>query len=264
MIKQRHHHAPLRKLRKPSASHVKPREPQRWWKFGLSESALTKAKLFLGILIAFVALASGFLTLLKIYASDEETFNRYADRAVAWHYKTDIWNGYFSSWFEGLVNIAELNLSDSSMALALQASGNTIDGAMSEKRLCGIFPPQSFKLVRGTISHFGNSAEIQIFEFVQGYTKVYAEFTLHHDGLVLEVTPKRNSRWFGRDTVRLIQHPESTIDTGFKTMEGACKEEIAQYSEVRKQIFDRLVEEGALKRRGPSDKPTSGASAQLR
>ncbi|MFA7557111.1 MAG: hypothetical protein WCZ20_04840, partial [Hydrogenophaga sp.] len=114
---------------------------------------------------------------------------------------------------------------------------------------------------RGTISHFGNSAEIQIYEFVQGHTKVYAEFKLHHDGLVLEITPKWNSRWFGRDTIRLIQHPESTIDTGFKEMEGTCKEEHARFREMLRESYERLVEEGALKQRTPPDETSSGASA---
>ena len=263
MIKQRHHRVPRKKLKKPSAGTTSP-IPRRWWRFGLSEGSLNKAKLFFGVLVAVVALASGLLTLLKIYASDEATFKRFADRAVAWHYKTDLWNGYFSSWFEGMVNIEELNLSESSMALALQAAGNTIDGGMSEKQLCRIFPPQDFKLVRGTISHFGNSAEIQIFEFVGGRTTVYAELTLHHDGLVLEVTPKRNSRWLGKDTVRLIQHPESTIDTGFKAMEDACKEEIAEHRKWQKEVFDRMVEKGEIKRRGPSDEPSKRASAQVK
>lgn len=255
----RQRQVPRNKIRKPSAIKTGA-PPKRGWSLGFSESSLNKAKLFFGVLIAIVALASGLLTLLKIYASDEATFKRYADQAVAWHYKTDLWNGYFSNWFEGMVNIEELNLSESSMALALQAAGNAIDGGMSEKQLCSIFPPQDFKLVRGTISHFGNSAEIEIFEFVGGRTTVYAEFTLHHDGLVLEVTPKRNSRWLGKDTVRLIRHPESTIDTGFKAMEGACKEEIAEHSKLRKQIFDRMVEKGEIKRRGPTDEAAKRAS----
>ncbi|MDP1547251.1 MAG: hypothetical protein Q8L87_14655 [Anaerolineales bacterium] len=249
MIKQRHRLVPLRKLRKPSAKQVKTGALRRWWKFGFSEGQLTKVKLSFSILIAIVALVSTLLTLLKIYASDEETFKRYADRVVAWHYKTHMWNGYFSSSFEGMVNIAELNLSDSTMQLALQTSGNTIDGGMSEKKLCGIYPPQDFKLVRGAIAHFGNSADIQIFDIVQGYTKIYAEFTLRHDDLVLEVTPKRNSRWFGGETARLVQHPESTMDVGFKKMEGVCKDENAQHREVGKRIYDKLVRKGAVDRR---------------
>lgn len=263
MSKQRYHRVLRKKLRKPSAGATSP-APRRWWRFGLSEGSLNKSKLLVGLLVAIVALASGFLTLLKIYASDEATFKMYADRAVAWHYKTNLWNGYFSNWFEGIVNMEDLNLSESSMTLALQASGNSIDGGMSEKRLCGIFPPQDFKLVRGTISHFGNSAEIQIYEFVGGRTKVFAEFTLHHDGLVLEVTPKKNSRWLGKDTVRLLQHPESTIDTGFKAMEGACKDEIAEHRKRQKEVFDRMVEKGEIKRRGPSDEPAKRASDQVK
>lgn len=227
---------------------------------GFSESGLNKAKLLFGVLVAIVALASGLLTLLRIYAGDEATFKRYADRAVAWHYQTDLWNGYFSSSFEGMVNIAELGLSQSSMALALQASGNTIDGGMSEKRLCRIFPPQDFKLVRGTISHFGNSAEIQIFEFVGGRTTVYAEFTLHRDGLVLEVTPKRTSRWFGRDTLRLLHHLESTIDTGFNEIRGACQEEIAEHHKWLSKQLDPMVESGEIERRDPHDRPVEHSS----
>ena len=81
---------------------------------------------------------------------------------------------------------------------------------------------------------------------------------------MLEVTPKRNSRWLGKDTVRLIRHPESTIDTGFKAMEGACNEEIAEHSKLRKQIFDRMVEKGEIKRRGPTDEPAKRASAHTK
>lgn len=249
-----------KKLRKPSVSRIEASTSRQWWKFGFSEAALTKVKLLFGVLVTIVALASALLTLLKIYASDEETFKRYADRAIAWHYKTDLWNGYFSNQFEGIVNIAELNLSDSTMALALQVSGNTIDGGMAEKRLCGIFPPQDFKLVRGTISHFGNSAEIQIFEYVQGHTKMYAEFDLQHDGLVIEVTPKRNSRWFGRDVIRLIHHPESTIDSGFTEMKGVCKEEQAEFRKMLKKNFDQLVKEGELKPRISPVTPSGDAA----
>lgn len=262
MFIPRHRPLPRKQLRKSSNIREKVKPSSRR-KLGLSEGALTKAKLILGILIAIVALASGLLTLLKIYASDETTFKKYADRAVAWHYKTEMWNGYFSNWFEGIVNIAELNLSDTSMTLTMQASGNAIDGAMSEKRLCAIFPPQDFKLVRGTISHFGNTADIQIYEFVQGHTKVYAEFTLRHDGLVLEVEPKRNSRWFGRDTVRLIHHPQSNIDTGFEVMKGICKQEEAQYRKLLKERFEELVKKGLLKQRPSSGNPPSSASAPL-
>lgn len=250
-----------RKLRKPSANQVKISVSKKWWKFGFSEAGLTKTKLLFGVLVTLVALASGLLTLIKIYANDEETFQRYADRVIAWHYKTALWEGYFSNWFEGIVNIAELNLSDSSMALTMQVSGNTIDGGMSDTRFCGIFPPQDFKLVRGSISHFGNSAEIQIFEFVEGHTKIYAEFNLEHDGLVLEVTPKRNSRWLGRDTIRLIHHPESTIDSGFKEMEGTCEEEKAKFREMLKKEFDQLVKEGKLKSR-TSPATSSNEAAQ--
>ncbi|MES2928602.1 MAG: hypothetical protein V4843_17395 [Pseudomonadota bacterium] len=87
MTKQHHHRVLRKKLRKPSAGATSP-APRHWWHFGLSEGALNKSKLLVGLLVAIVALASGFLTLLKIYASDEATFKKYADRAVAWHYKT--------------------------------------------------------------------------------------------------------------------------------------------------------------------------------
>ncbi|QFS66510.1 hypothetical protein GCS91_20440 [Delftia tsuruhatensis] len=234
---------PKKSLRKPSARMNLKVKRRVWRMFSVSENGLARTKLMLGVLVTLVALITGLLTLLRIYASDEATFKRYADRAVAWHYKTEQWNGYFSNWSEGLVNIAELNLSETSMALALQATGNTIDGGMSEKKLCGIIPPQDFKLVRGTISHFGNSASITIFEFVRGYTTVYAEFDLRHDGLVLEVTPKRNSRWFGKETLRLIQEHESSIDTGFEKMKGFCKEEQLAFREMLKKSYEKIESE---------------------
>jgi len=254
-----------KKLKKPSSIRVATGKKKGWRSLGLSEGSLTKTKLFIGVLATLVALATGVLTMLKVYASDEDAFKRYADRLVAWHYKTELWNGYFSNFVEEIVNLEEMNLSkDSSMTLTLSSSGNLIDGGMSEKRLCGIFPPQDFKLVSGTISHFGNSAEIQIFEIVQGHTKVYAEFKLHHDGLILEVTPKRNSRWFGRDTIRLLQHPGSTVDTGFKQMKGACKDETARFHEMLRENYERLVQKGALKAHPPSDEKSGGTNAPHR
>ena len=253
-----------RKLRKPSSLRLATRK-KKGWRSLLSEGSLTKTKLFIGVLVTLVALATGVLTMLKVYASDEEAFKRYADRLVAWHYKTELWNGYFSNFGEEIVNLEEMNLSrDSSMTRTLASSGNLIDGGMSEKRLCGIFPPQDFKLVSGSISHFGNSAEIQIFEIVQGHTKVYAEFKLHYDGLVLEVTPKRNSRWFGSDTIRLLQHPGSTVDTGFKQMKGACKDETVRFHEMLRENYKRLFPEGASKAHPPASEPLGDASASHR
>lgn len=242
-IRQNSHIVAKKTLRKPSANRSKLSTRQKWWKFGFSESSLTKTKLLFGVLIGIVALISGILTTLRIYANDEATFRRYADRIEAWHFKTKLWNGYFSNWEEGIVNLVELNLSDSTMALALQTTGRTIDGGMSEKTLCEIAPPSDFKLLRGTISHFGNSADIQIFEFVGGRTKIYAEFSLHHDGLVLEVSPKRNSRWLGTDTTRLIQHSDSTIDSGFEKMKGFCSEEEAKFRAMLRKSIDQVLKE---------------------
>lgn len=234
-----------KKLRKPSGLPKKKHIKKRWWHFGISEANLTKAKAFLGVVIGIVTLASVTLTLATIYIRDEQTFSRIADRLIAWHFKSSLWSGYYNRYFEGIVNLEEMNLTTSStMSLALQSNGSSIDGVMAEKKFCNILPSYDYKLVRGTISHFGNSAEIQVYDFVGGRTVVYAEFRIKTDGLVVEVTPKRNSSWFGSESTRLIQHPDSTVETGFKEMKGLCKDEREKLhqniEELRKRAPERI------------------------
>ena len=47
-------------------------------------------------------------------------------------------------------------------------------------------------------------------------------------------------------------------------MGDACKEEIAEHRKWQKEVFDRMVEEGEIERRAPSDEPAKRASAQVK
>jgi hypothetical protein len=208
-----------RTLKKPSVP--KPKSvisPRKSWTLQVKDSftALTAV-------VSFVAAVLGVLVL---YAGNKGLFEDLAKDFYSWLYEEQAWNGLFNNYPEGFVDMASMNLSDTTLQLVLTNQRGSIDGVMSEKRLCKVGFPHDFKLVRGHVSIFGKTASITIWDIEQGYPKDYAEFTLKRDGAILDVTPKNNSLWFGKNTLRIAQYPDVVPDQAMKNLNGFCSEEM--------------------------------------
>ena len=107
-------------------------------------------------------------------------------------------------------------------------NGGRIDGVISDKKLCKIGFPNGYKLLKGDIGIFGKTAEIQAFDFDQGFLREYAKLAVKRDGVVLEVKAKKGSEWLLPQPIRIAQHPTTDTDTAMKGLLKFCDEERAE------------------------------------
>ena len=176
-------------------------------------------------LTAVVTFIAGVLGLLVLYATNKGLFADLSEDYYKWLYDEDAWTGLFNNYPEGVVDMPSMNLSDTNMQLVLTVHRGEIDGVMSEKRLCEVGFPHGYKLVKGQISALSGNASVTVWDIEQGYPKDYAEFNITREGVVVEVTPKSNSRWFGSETIRLAQHPYINPDKAMRNLFHFCQTE---------------------------------------
>jgi hypothetical protein len=174
-------------------------------------------------LTAVISFIAAVLGLLVLYASNKGLFTDMTNDFYAWFYNEKEWTGAFNNYPEGYVDMASMELSDTSMQLVLTVNRGSIDGVMSDKRLCRVGFPHGYKLVEGKLSLFTDSGTITVWDIEQGYPKNYAQFDMTRKGVTIEVTPKKNSKWFGEETVKIAQHPTITPDQAMGRLFSYCQ-----------------------------------------
>ena len=148
----------------------------------------------------------------------------------SWAKEDDEWTGHWSSFPEGYVDMADMQLSDVDMQITIWASQGNIDGTIATKRICKSLPVLNYVLLRGEVS--GNTARVVAWDIVQGHKTDFAELTLIREDTAITVTPTSGRKEWFPATARLGKHPDETgeethIDSSF------CSDE-------RKGFFDRL------------------------
>ena len=209
-------------LKKPSAlsNSKSPSTPEK--------SRITKIKDSFTALTAIVSFVAAVLGLLVLYANNKGAFSELKNDFYVWLYEKDSWTGLFNNFPEGYVDMASMNLSDTGLQLVMIINGGRIDGVISDKKLCKIGFPNGYKLLKWDIGIFGKTAEIQAFDFEQGFLREYAKLAVKRDGVVLEVKAKKGSEWLLPQPIRIAQHPTTDTDTAMKGLLKFCDEERAE------------------------------------
>lgn len=123
----------------------------------------------------------------------------------SWAKEDAEWTGRWSSFPEGIVDMADMRLSDVDMQITVWASQGNIDGTIANKNICKSIPVLNYVLLRGEVS--GNTAYVTAWDIVQGQKTDFAELKLVRDGNVITVTPSSGrTDWFPA-TARLGRHP---------------------------------------------------------
>ncbi|OZB82717.1 MAG: hypothetical protein B7X28_03215 [Halothiobacillus sp. 13-55-253] len=148
----------------------------------------------------------------------------------SWAKEDSAWTGHWSSFPEGIVDMADMRLSDVDMQITLWASQGDIDGTIATKSICRSIPVLNYVLLRGEVS--GNTAKVIAWDIVHGHKTDFAELKLVRDGEVVTVTPTSGRKDWFPTTARLGRHPgesgaEPEPDQTF------CDEE-------RKALFNKL------------------------
>lgn len=194
----------------------------------IREYALT-IKVLIGLLTAAI-------TFVALYQQKKELLEEFTNQFNQWLYQDANWNGLFNDYPEGLVDLESFNLTNTSLQLVLESKHGKIQGVIAETRLCKIGFPHDYKLVDGNVGLLGDNASITVFDFRNGNRVNYAEFSLKANGTVLEVTPKANSEWFGKETIRIAKTPDQTVGQAIEGLSGFCKVEQDELYKIIKKI----------------------------
>ncbi|GHT92729.1 hypothetical protein FACS1894116_03400 [Betaproteobacteria bacterium] len=159
-----------------------------------------------------------------------EEVRQTAGQFLSWVKEDTEWTGHWSSFPEGIMDMADMHLSDVDMQITIWASQGNIDGTISTKSICKSIPVFNYVLLRGEVS--GNTAHVTAWDIVQGHKTEFAELKLVRDGGIITVTPSSGRKdWFPA-TARLGKHPtEPGIEPG--PDQTFCDHE-------RKAFFDKL------------------------
>lgn len=113
----------------------------------------------------------------------------------SWVKEDSEWTGYWSANPEGLMDIAEMKLSNVDMQIKIEASQGEIDGTIVTKEICKEIPMFNYVLLHGEV--FGNTANVTAWDMVQGHEVNFAQLKLVRDGDVITVTPTAGRKeWF--------------------------------------------------------------------
>lgn len=153
-----------------------------------------------------------------------------ASQFQSWIKEDVAWTGHWSSSPEGIVDIADMRLSNVDMQITIWASQGNIDGTIATKNICRSIPTLNYVLLRGEVS--GNTAHVTAWDIVQGHKTDFAQLRLVRDGDVITVTPSFGHKDWFPEIARLGRHPdEPGIEP--KPDQTFCAQE-------RKAFFDKL------------------------
>ena len=153
-----------------------------------------------------------------------------ASQFQSWAKEDAEWTGHWSSFPEGIVDMADIHLSNVDMQITIWASQGDIEGTIATKGICNSIPVFNYVLLRGEVS--GNTAYVTAWDIVQGHKTDFAELKLVRDGNVITVTPSSGRKdWFPA-AARLGRHPAEP-GTEPEPDQSFCDQE-------RKAFFDKL------------------------
>ena len=128
----------------------------------------------------------------------------------SWIKEDSDWTGKWTAHPEGFADLADMQLSDVDLEVAIWATEGYIDGTIATKRICKEFPMNNYILLEGSV--FGDSAKVTAWDLVGGHRVEFARLTLKRDGYLMTVTPTDgNKEWFPA-TSRIARDPSAPED----------------------------------------------------
>lgn len=131
-----------------------------------------------------------------------------SDLYLSWLKEDDKWTGNWSNYPEGIVNMADMNLSDGiDLKMSIVSNNGNIGGEISTGAICKNVPHVDFLMIRGKVS--GLTARVTVWDIIGGKTFTFAELDLVRKNNVITVKAvSGNSDWFPSGA-RIGKHPYS-------------------------------------------------------
>lgn len=194
---------------------------------------------FVGSVAALALLLTNINSILSNARALPGEWRKTSDQFFEWYGEYDAWKGHWTNYPEGLVDMAELNLSNEDFRIDIDESGHgKIAGTIETKGICEKTAILEELLIDGSISTAG-WAEIEAFDFIGGYRRVFATLNLRRDGMVMTVIPNDDPAGLFSKESRIALDPNDF--RGPEDKEPLCRGKRAKF-------FTDVVNEGQQQR----------------
>ena len=131
-----------------------------------------------------------------------------SDQYLSWRKEDEKWTGDWSTFPEGIVDMADMNLSDGvDLKMSLVSKSGDIGGEISTGTICKRVPHFDFLMIKGKVS--GNTARIAVWDIIGGKAVTFADLDLVRKDDVITVKPvSGNGDWFPSGA-RIGKHPDT-------------------------------------------------------
>ncbi|MGA9582071.1 MAG: hypothetical protein WBR13_08900 [Allosphingosinicella sp.] len=131
-----------------------------------------------------------------------------SEQFFEWYGEYDAWKGHWTNFPEGLVDMAELNLSQEDFRIDIDEIKNgAIAGMIESKGICEKTPFFERFSIEGNISN-ASIAKINVFDYVDGYKRIFAQLTLRRKGGVMTVIPDADPMGAFNQETRIALDPD--------------------------------------------------------
>lgn len=145
--------------------------------------------LITGSITALALMLTNIGTILANLRSLPNEIQMTSDQFFNWYGEYSAWKGHWSSYPEGRVDIAELELASEPFRLNIEESRyGQIVGTIETRGICNKAPYFEALLIDGSISNSRN-ASASVFDYVQGYRRSMATVHLRREGTIITVLP---------------------------------------------------------------------------
>lgn len=191
-----------RPQRIPAATVSKPPLPQPWYKnkkIWVVTSAVGAAAFSIGL--------NG-PTFLQNFRKMPTEISATFDQYLSWINEDEKWTGDWSSFPEGIVNMADMELSEGvDLKMSIASKNGDISGEISAGTICKNVPHFDFLMIRGKVS--GSKARITVWDIVGGKTVTFSDLDLVKKDNVITIKPvSDNGNWFPSGA-RIGKRPDS-------------------------------------------------------
>ena len=136
----------------------------------------------------------------------EETRHKF----MVWWKDDQLWTGSWSSFPEGVVDMASMHLSDTDIGVGLSAEEGVIYGKIESRNICKIAPLSfGFLFLQGNAR--GESAELVAYEIVEGEHRNLAALKATRTGDVLTLVQTGGVQGLFPGEIRIGRHPDIDV-----------------------------------------------------
>lgn len=170
----------------------------------------TSWKVIVFISTVFIAIISQSPMLLQNVRNLPEEIDTTWEAFLSWLKEDEEWNGYYSSFPEGIINIEDMKLSDVDMKIIINASRGEIGGSIYTKEICSSFPSLGFLQLSGIVTITGNSInDVVVWDVVDGKVREFAKINIVKDKDIITIKPTSGNVGLFPKNARLGKHPNA-------------------------------------------------------